>query len=301
MAVEIKDDLEGINEPLDEESKKIIDEMKAENKPEKKDEPEGNKGSEKKEEKLEEKVEEKVEEKKEEKKDDGEDGDKKPEKTPRTPKMMPAWEHEKSKSQWGKEKEQLESQIAELSKKVDSKDTKPEQADAIKKFAEKHNWDEETVKDFLDLAGLSSLEKKVMSKFEGFEKHNSEVFQEQEFSTDYSKKVSPLLKADNISEDKTDQVKKIIHDLAFTEKYAKNDLDDVYLIAKQKGFLDDYLPVERKKSAENSRGGASGVTGKEKGEDTLEEIMEKSDEDFEKWSDEQGKKQSSRTYSVPGQ
>ncbi len=294
MADEPKKKEEDLGDFPDEESKKIAEEMAAEKaEKEKKDkgEPE-----------IPEKPEKEEPEKpsKEDKSDDESDEDDKDEPKPekneaRIPKTMLLHEHMHAKEGWRKKEKALLAEIEQL-KQDKPEQSKQETADDIKKIAEDFGFEPAMIEKLVNVIGSKlTLPADVKEKLEALESEKKEQAQEQLFTTHFSKEVSPLIAKDGIDEKGADKIKKLIHELAFTEKYATYDLDDIYITAKQKGMIENLGVFKGRKTAEGGRGG----TGAGGGGSGKEDWRDKSDKEFEEWSDEQGKKTSNYTIVNP--
>lgn len=265
----------------DEETRKIVEDIEAEKRGEKEPEEEEDKKPEKDEDEAGDESESEEEPKKEEKEED--EGDKKPEKEEpkekRSPKLIPLYQHEIEKKNWNKDKEVLLKQIEDL-KVSNTGKTDNKKQEGIKAFAEKHGFTEDAVADLLALAGTSGLEKQLKEDLEKVKQERAEEEQKKIFDVEYEKTVDPLLDKDGVPADKRAKVKKLLNDLAFTSKYVGNDLDEIYIIAKNKGMLDNLGIVKGKKTFENSRGGTGkGADGEQKS------IKEMSDKEFAEFSD----------------
>lgn len=299
-SMEEKTKKEELGEFPDEESKKIAEDIAAEEKAAK-EKAEAEKKEDKKPEDNEDDAGKKSEDDKG-KEDDEDDEGKEDEEDPpkRSPKLMPAWKHEAEKGQWGKEKTELTKEISDLKQKLEGK-SEPVQDEAIKKFAEKHGWEEEAIKDLLSLLPKGpNLSEEVSKRLQSLEDKENQIRQERGFEKFFARDVVPLMEKDELTDEQKAKVKKKINTLAFTTKYVNNDLDEIYIIAKQKGELDNIILPKGKKSAENSRGGMSGAKGETLKELTEEEALELGDEEFKKWSEEQAKKApDSKIWSVP--
>jgi len=79
------------------------------------------------------------------------------------------------------------------------------------------------------------------------------------------------------------KVKEIIHTKAFTKKFASYELNDLFYRLKRDGEFDDFVPKDKKKSAESSHGKPH--VGKKEEKDWAE----MSEEEFEEDSEERGK------------
>lgn len=281
----------------DEESKQIAEEMTAEKAEKEKEKGEPETPPEKPEKEEPEKPEKPAKSDKEEADDEDEEEDEpEPEKKEgRIPKTMLLHEHMHEKKGWQKREEALKAEIEQL--KLDKeKQTKPETASDIKAIAEEFGFEPAMIEKLVNVIGAKTkLPDEIKEKLEAFEAEKKEQVQEQLFTKHFSKEVSPMLTKDGIDEKGADKVKKFIHELAFTEKYANTDLDEIYIIAKQKGMIENLGVFKGRKTAEGGRGG----TGAGGGASEKEDWRDKSDKDFEEWSDAQGAKTSNRTIVNP--
>ncbi len=206
----------------------------------------------------------------------GEDGEKGKEKPNRTPKTMPLYEHEIAKGKWEKKEKELQSEIENLRKSNEGK-SEPAQDEKIKKFAEKHGFEVDFVNDLMALLPKSgNVPEDIASKLKALDDEKEAARQDRMFDEDYDKKIVPLLK--DIPEDKRDRAKKLLKTLAFTTTYANTPLDVIWRGCEE---FDEFKQKGRK-SGESSRG-TPHVEGEEKN------IMDMSDEEFDKFSDELGK------------
>jgi len=280
----------------DAESKKIAEEMAAEKAAKEKGEPETPEKPEKPEpEKPSEDDE--PDKKPDEDEDDEDEGEPEPKKNEgRIPKTMLLHEHMHEKKGWQKKEKALLAEIEQL-KIAKPEQSKTETASDIKAIAEEFGFEPAMIEKLVNVIGAKTvLPADIKEKLEAFETEKKEQVQEQLFTKHFSKEVSPMLTKDGIDEKGADKIKKLIHELAFTEKYANADLDEIYIIAKQKGMLENLGVFKGRKTAEGGRGGtgAGGGGGSDK-----ENWKDKSPEDFEKWSDEMGKKTSDLTIVNP--
>ena len=82
--------------------------------------------------------------------------------------------------------------------------------------------------------------------------------EDKKFEQDFEKNIAPLLTTDAIPAENLPRLKKLLKTLAFTDEYAKSPLSVIY-----KGVDDfkQFLPGNKKKSAEDSKGGFRGKEG----------------------------------------
>jgi len=211
----------------------------------------------------------------------------------RTPKSMPLFEHEIAKKNWEKDLTEKENKILELTTQLQDK-SKIDQTADIEKFAEDSGLPKETIKGLVDIISKSlpkqgtELSEEIKQKLQDFEESKKKLEEREEkegFESDYKNKILPILEKDGISDDKKkERIKKIVETLAYTKKYAGYDLDHIYLVAPE--FKD--FKEKGKPSGEHSRG-TPHIEGEEKG------VMDMTDEEFDKWSEAEGKKQKTGT------
>lgn len=281
-----------IPDDADEESKKIAEEIakegeakaKEEKPEEAPEEPEKAKEEEKPEKKEE--AGEEVKEKKEEEIDEEEDDEEKPQ---RTPKLMPLFKHKIAESQWNKEKEEMTQRIKTLEGQT-KHESSEDKGKMIDEFAEKHGLDKEVVTGLVKLVGVgnaAALEEKINKleqRLTETSKLTEEDRQEKLFNKEFEKKIAPLIEQDGLSPENQKRAKKLLHSLAFTEEFANTPLDFIY---KGHDSFEDFRKKGRK-SGESSGPAAHAGEGKEKS------WTEMTDDEFEKESEELGKKDKNR-------
>lgn len=297
MADEPKKEVE-LGDYPDEESKKIAEEMAAEKGATEKEKGEPEKPEPEKEKPEPEKPEKPAkEDDKADDEDDEEEG--KPEsgeKEGRIPKTMLLHEHMHEKKGWQKKEKALLAEIEQL-KQNKPDQTKTETASDIKAIAEEFGFEPAMIEKLVNVIGSrTTLPAEIKEKLDAFEAEKREQAQEQIFTKHFLAEVSPMLAKDGIEGKNADKVQKFIHELAFTKKYANTDLDEIYIIAKQKGMIENLGVFKGRKTAEGGRGG-TGVAGGGSEKKSLDDF--KDDKDFEEWSDEQGKKTSNLTIVNP--
>ncbi len=188
------------------------------------------------------------------------------EKTERTPKMMPIWKQKIAEKKWEEEKNELLSTVSTLKEEMEtikqqSLSGKTEIAtDSIKKLSEKYELSEDLVKDLILAVAEHAKPKEfneIMEKVKGLEQLNLESLEEQKYNSDFDKKVIPAIQKEypNISDKNLAKIKNDLHNIAYTEEYAKTPLDVIY-----KG-LDDFrnVTIISRKSGEVTK---SGITSK---------------------------------------
>lgn len=279
---ESKEIMEGIEKEKEEKEAGAQPEEKGAEKPEKKEEKAGKEGKE------EEEIEE--EEIKEEEEEEGEEKEPK-----RTPRLIPLWKHRVLEKKMEKLTEEKEREISDLKRELAGTKEPAERQKTIETFAEQFGLDPEMVKGLLKLIPVPTISEDTRKELDAIKEEKEMARQERLFGDEYEKKIEPLLKEDGVSEDKRPKLRVLLRSFAFTTKYAGNDLDEIYFILKHNGTLDPFL-VKGRKSAEASRGGARAGGGGEE----FPDVLGMSDEEFEKWSNEQAAKESKFTIKRAG-
>ena len=162
-----------------------------------------------------------------------------------------------------------------------------DRSDAIKKFAEEQGLDEELVKGLINIVEeghISQLRKEIEDLKGTLQKSKEEaeiMRQNRLFEKEFEKEVLPLLEQEGVA-DKKNEIMETLRALAFTEEYARTPLKVIY-----RG--DETFETFRRKGKKSAESGGRMTHA---GEDREKSITEMSEEEFEKWSDEQGKKYS---------
>jgi len=223
--------------------------------------------------------------------DKKDDKEKKPD---RTPKLMPAWKHKQAESIWQKKEKDLLDTIELLKNQPSSVDNKNNNApsdngEELEKLVEdiqENGLGKEQIAKLVSLVkGKDDLSPKISGLIEDInhmKESEKDKIEELEFNTDFDKDIAGLVKAEypDISDDNLTKIKEKLHDLAYTEEYAKVPLKIIY-----KG-LDDFREMfpKKAKSAEGSRGGENRQTDALDFENMTEEQLAKlSDADTDKY------------------
>jgi hypothetical protein len=166
------------------------------------------------------------------------------------------------------QKAALEKELADLKAKGDSmadknksgelsKEDKVELGDDVKAIAEKYGYDENFVKDIEGLISkkaAQAIPKDLLDTVNAMKEKTSHEFQERAFADDFEASVMPLVLKENpdISKEVLSKIKTEIHNMAFSETYAKVPLQEIFTL-KKSGF--NIEPPVKKKSSENDGSG----------------------------------------------
>lgn len=189
--------------------------------------------------------------------------------------------------------------IEGLGKKIDSRpDTEKgqEQADEdIRQFAEANNLHEDVVKGLISIVekrfpkaqpGDPALTEKLQSVLEEREMDRQEAI----FTRDFDKNVLPILQKEfpNATAAEVATVRAKLQELAFTEEYARTTLPVIYKgVDEFRGLI---TPKGRKSAESGKGGGAPSNTATDYENVTAEDIGKMSDDEFEKFSEEMGRR-----------
>ena len=273
-------------ESMDEDDKKILDDIE-ESKKNKEETEETEEGNQKETPSPEDKAKKEEAEPKEnldnkDKEDDKEN--KKSEKQERTPRVMPLYKHKIAEKKWEKEKKELSETIKKL-ESSSNKDKKEETSEKIETkisaFAEKHKMKPEIIKELIGLFPKQEQDASLRKDIDKINKERIERKQDAIFDKNYEKKILPLLKQLKIPEKDYGDIKKSLHDKAFTEQFAKTPIDFIF---KGDSFFDRFRSSEdlkKKKGFEDKGKGTRGGDGDEK-----KKPKDMSSKEFDEWEKE---------------
>lgn len=276
-----------------EETGKILDEIEQEQKPEE-EKPEAPAKPEADKPKPEEEGKPKPEAGKEE------DGKKEPPKPEgrREVKLMPAWLHERSKSDWEKREKELIDALAiakgQQNGKGDEEKPAPKGEELEQKaaaLAEKHGITVELAKDLVELAAQQGkLPADIVEKLKDvdtFREQQAVIAETTQFNADFDAQILPLIKAEygnEVPQATIDGIRDSLKELAYTPEYAKVPYTTLY---KGEDKFRGVIPP-LKKGAENSKGGSVGAEDGAKGDEldltkplTDEQVKGLSGKDFD--------------------
>ena len=154
-------------------------------------------------------------------------------KTERTPTMIERWKHEVALKKQNKKSEET---ISKLTAELESLKGKSEKAvtkkevgvseDKIAEFAEKNNMKVDVLKGILDLVPHQEVDTSLADRLNKIEQEKVSNTQQAQFNSDFSKKeVSEIVDGYKLSTDEATELKRVLHDKAFTETYSKVPLE----------------------------------------------------------------------------
>ena len=275
-------------EAMSEEDKKILDDIAESKKDKKEDVEKKEEGNQKETLSAEEEAKKKEAESKE-KLDNKDKKEDKSEKQERTPRVIELYKHKIAEKAWNKEKGELLKSIEKLegsSNKEDIKKTSEKIETQISAFAEKHKMKPEVIKELIGLFPKQEQDTSLRKDIDKINKERIERKQDVIFDKDYAKKILPLLKQLKIPEKDYSDIKKSLHDKAFTEQFAKTPIDFIF---KGDPFFDRFRSAEdlKKRGFEDKSKGTRGGVGDEK--KNIKDMDSKEFDDFEKGIEKESK------------
>ena len=153
--------------------------------------------------------------------------------TKRTPTMIERWKHEVALKKLNKENKEtvskLTAELESLKGKSEKAVTKKEvgvSEDKIAEFAEKNNMKVDVLKGILDLVPHQEVDTSLADRLNKIEQEKVSNTQQAQFNSDFSKKeVSEIVDGYKLSTDEATELKRVLHDKAFTETYSKVPLE----------------------------------------------------------------------------
>ena len=153
-------------------------------------------------------------------------------KTERTPTMMERWRHEVALKKLNKTNEEtvskLTAELESLKGKSEKSVTKKEigvSEDKIAAFAKKNNMKVDVLKGILDLVPQQEVDSSLAERLNKIEQEKVSNTQQAQFNSDFSKEVSEIVKGYELSTDEATELKRVLHDKAFTKTYANVPLE----------------------------------------------------------------------------
>lgn len=187
----------------------------------------------------------------------------------------------------------LTAQMEEInSKKDDLSD------EDFNEYIEETGADPEAIKKLIKLVSKNAvLDTKTKERLEAFEASQLQTQEQLGYENDFNSNIAKLIKKDdpNISQENLDKAKSKLKELAYSDKYFKYDLKDVYTLNKS-AFT---FKSEKKKTFESSRpSGTDNNQAPDYSEVTPEDIDKMSLEEFDKYSEAMAKAQGNERFKI---
>lgn len=153
---------------------------------------------------------------------------------PKEPALIPAWEHKVAEKKWAKEREALEAELQQLRANPTqaNREAVAQTAGNLRELAQQYGLELDDAQErfFSDLLNRA-VPQDLTKKLEALEKDRQIAFLEHQYEQEFSKEVTPLIKEryGEVSDAKLAELRAKLHDMAFTETYAKVPLRKVFL------------------------------------------------------------------------
>lgn len=284
---------EANGQPLDEETKAILDELREEGETIEGDTPEVKTETEEapSQDDLESAPEEQKEPEapKEEQKEPEATEERVIDRSQKEPALIPAWEHKVAEKRWQKEKENLETELERYRANPTKNNADRLEAATINiaEIAEQSGIAlDENQQRFFEavLQNVQSVPNDVSEKLKALENDRQIAHLEQEFEREFNSETLPVIKQQfgEVPDSTLAEVKKSLHKLAFSDAYAKVPLKKVFL-AEQETFKLQRTEPKTSIEAPNAKAGAGREVSKDYSNVTEADIDKMSMEEFEKY------------------
>lgn len=204
---------------------------------------------------------------------------------PKEPALMPAWEHKVAQKNWEKEREQLTQELEQLraNPTQQNREQVAQSAGNLREMAQQYGLelDERQEQFFQSLVSqATAVPEQLIKKLEALEQDGQRAFLETQYDNEFMKDVQPIL--GEIPANQVTELKQKLHDLAFSEQYAKVPLKKVFL-AEQETLK--VTPAQHKVSMDTTKQGKSRTVVTDYSNLTEDDVEKLSPEEFEKYAD----------------
>ena len=199
---------------------------------------------------------------------------------PREPALMPAWEHKIAEKKWEKEREQLSQEIEAM--RATPTQQNAQSAGNLREIASQYGLelDDRQEAFFQSLVSqVNTVPEQLTKELDALKQDRQIAYLETQYENEFLKDVAPLLA--EVPETQHAELRQKLHDLAFSEQYAKVPLKKVFL-AEQ-----DTLNVtaQRKVSMDTTKQGKSRTVLTDYSNLSEADVEKLSPEEFEKYAD----------------
>lgn len=204
---------------------------------------------------------------------------------PKEPALMPAWEHKVAQKNWEKEREQLTQELEALraNPTQQNREQVMQSAGNLREMASQYGLelDERQERFFQSLVSqATAVPEQLTKKLEALEQDRQIAYLETQYENEFLKDVAPLLA--EVPTEQQAELKRKLHDLAFSEAYAKVPLKKVFL-AEQDTF--NVAPTRHKVSMDTTKQGKSRTVVTDYSNLSEDDVAKLSPEEFEKYAD----------------
>jgi hypothetical protein len=216
---------------------------------------------------------------------------------PREPSLIPAWEHKVAEKRWDKEKSELLSTIEQLKAHPTNANQQAvaQQAGNLRELAQQYGLElDESQEKFFSALLSKAVPQDVSQKLEALERDRQITFLEAQYEDEFNKDVAPLLQ-ERYGLDSTQLagLKSKLHDVAFTDTYAKVPLRKVFLAEESEFKLQPNQQHETVKPTKSGKTRSASIDFDEVDEETFARM---SPEEVERYSKHQIDKSGGRKW-----
>ena len=221
--------------------------------------------------------------------------------------MMSLKKYNKSKQKFEQKIAEKDAALSEVNAKLDELKTQLDESnskkddmsdDEFKDYIEKTGADPEVIKGLIGILQKKvSIDPSTQKRLAAFEASQLENAEKVGYDNDFNSNIATLIRKEDpdISAENLEKAKEKLREIAYSDKYFKYDLKDVYLLNKSMFTYNS----AKKKTAETSRPSA-GKNDQEidYSEITPEDIDKMSNEEFEKYSDHMAKATGTERFKI---
>lgn len=204
---------------------------------------------------------------------------------PKEPSLIPAWQHKVAEKNWEKEREQLTRELEELKQNPTQQNRQnvAQSVGNLREMAQEYGLelDERQERFFQTLVSqATAVPEQLTKKLEALEQDRQIAYLETQYENEFLKDVAPMLA--EVPASQQAELKRKLHDLAFSEQYAKVPLKKVFL-AEQDTF--NVIPTRHKVSMDTTKQGKSRTVVTDYSNLSEADVENLSPEEFERYAD----------------
>jgi hypothetical protein len=200
---------------------------------------------------------------------------------PKEPSLMPAWEHKVAQKKWEQEREQLTQELEAMKANPTpaNRENVAQTARNVREMAQQFGLelDDRQEQFFQTLVSNTAVPEHLTRELEALKQDRQIAYLETQYENEFLKDVAPL-----VPETQHAELRQKLHDLAFSEQYAKVPLKKVFL-AEQDTL--NVIPSQRKVSMDTTKQGKSRTVLTDYSNLSEADVEKLSPEEFEKYAD----------------
>lgn len=204
---------------------------------------------------------------------------------PKEPALMPAWEHKVAQKKWEQEREQLNQELEALRANPTqaNRENVAQTARNVRELAEQFGLElDDRQEQFFQtlIQTTTAVPEHLTRKIEAPKQEMQIAYLETQYENEFLKDVVPLLA--EVPETQHAELRQKLHDLAFSEQYAKVPLKKVFF-AEQDTL--NVIPTQRRVSMDTTKQGKSRTVVTDYSNLSEADVEKLSPEEFEKYAD----------------